>query len=555
MNTHDLHSRHSELLSRAITAISDRTYFSAFKESFDDNDHESGARSRGEAAFKASLRKRHPVDIEEPLELAGPRKGPYGLDLDVRYADLPVQICVDRAKRAALGWAALPFAERAGICIELLHRLDGRAFEMAHACMHSCGQPFAMAFQAGTAHALDRGLEAIAYAVREMSALPAKVLWEKPAPKGFVRVEKTFDIVPQGIAAIIGCSTFPTWNSYSGIFASLVTGNPIIVKPHPAAILPLAIFVDTAKALLKELALDGHIVQLLVDSPEKPKTKVVALHPDVRLIDFTGSSHFGDWLEKEAKQATVFTEKSGINALIIHSTGDFSGMTRNIAVTLSLYSGQMCTTPQSIYVPMNGIDTPEGIRSADEFKQALSATLTKLTADPVRAIELLGVIQSPATVHRIEEAATLGEVALESRSLVHPTLPDAALRTPMLIQATPATGEATRSEYFGPISFLIDTDTADEALTAATATTIEKGAISWSVYSIDEAFTAKAKACAARAGVHLTLNMTGAMLVNQSAAFSDFHVSGHNPAGNASITDGAFVLPRFRVLQTRRFLS
>ena len=37
-----------------------------------------------------------------------------------------------------------------------------------------------MAFQAGGAHALDRALEAIAYAWVEMTRTPRTAVWEKP---------------------------------------------------------------------------------------------------------------------------------------------------------------------------------------------------------------------------------------------------------------------------------------------------------------------------------------------------------------------------------------
>jgi hypothetical protein len=53
-------------------------------------------------------------------------------------------------------------------------------------------------------------------------------------------------------------------------------------------------------------------------------------------------------------------------------------------------------------------------------------------------------------------------------------------------------------------------------------------------------------------GVHLSQNLTGGVFVNQSAAFSDFHATGANPAANASLTDGAFVAGRFRIVQSRR---
>ncbi|CAP42271.1 hypothetical protein predicted by Glimmer/Critica [Bordetella petrii] len=53
-------------------------------------------------------------------------------------------------------------------------------------------------------------------------------------------------------------------------------------------------------------------------------------------------------------------------------------------------------------------------------------------------------------------------------------------------------------------------------------------------------------------GVALSLNLTGAVFVNQTAAFSDFHGTGANPAANAALSDSAFVSNRFRVVQTRR---
>ena len=52
---------------------------------------------------------------------------------------------------------------------------------------------------------------------------------------------------------MIGCNTFPTWNAYPGIFASLATGNPVVVKPHPQAVLPLAITVEVAREVLAEV--------------------------------------------------------------------------------------------------------------------------------------------------------------------------------------------------------------------------------------------------------------------------------------------------------------
>ena len=56
------------------------------------------------------------------------------------------------------------------------------------------------------------------------------------------------------------------------------------------------------------------------------------------------------------------------------------------------------------------------------------------------------------------------------------------------------------------------------------------------------------------AGVATSCNLAGQIWINQSAAFSDFHVSGANPAGNATLCDAAFVADRFRMVASRTFV-
>jgi hypothetical protein len=72
------------------------------------------------------------------------------------------------------------------------------------------------------------------------------------------------------------------------------------------------------------------------------------------------------------------------------------------------------------------------------------------------------------------------------------------------------------------------------------------------IYSTDAKVLDEAREAALDAGVALSENLTGQVFVNQSAAFSDFHGTGANPAANATYTDGAYVASRFRVIQSRR---
>jgi hypothetical protein len=72
-----------------------------------------------------------------------------------------------------------------------------------------------------------------------------------------------------------------------------------------------------------------------------------------------------------------------------------------------------------------------------------------------------------------------------------------------------------------------------------------------SVYSTRDDVIDRAIDVAEDVGVSLSINLTRGIFVNQSAAFSDFHGTGANPAANAALTDAAYVANRFRVVQHR----
>jgi phenylacetic acid degradation protein paaN len=423
---------------------------------------------------------------------------------------------------------------------------------MAYSVMHTTGQAFMMAFQAGAPHAQERALEAVAYAWAEMSGVPKTAYWEKPQGKNEpLKMEKRYRIVPRGIALVIGCSTFPTWNSYPGLFASLATGNAVVVKPHPSAILPLAITVQVIREVLKDAGFDPNVVTLVAHNADDDSAQALSLRPDIKVIDFTGSSKNGSWVEQNALQAKVYTEKAGVNQIIVDSTNDFKGMVRNIAFSLALYSGQMCTAPQNIYIPQEGIDTAEGHLSFDEVASAIGQGIEKLLSDTERAVEVLGAIQNDATLKRIEAARALGDILVESKTLTHPLFPDASVHTPILIKVDVNAEDKFAQEHFGPISFVIATKDTAHSIALSKRIAMEHGAMTISIYSTNLEVLHKVEDAAAETGISLSCNLTGSVFVNQSAAYSDFHGTGANPAANTTLSDPSFVTGRFYVTQSR----
>lgn len=551
----DFFARHEALLRRAAEAVGERGFFSAYPESPSKSVYGEGAAEAGEAAFRAALDRPfalpgHPGEAGA----VGAEVSPYGLRLGITYPLLDPAEAVATAKSAAPGWKRATPDTRAGVAAEILARLNAASFEMAHAVHHTTGQPFVMAFQAGGANAQDRGLEAVAYAWAAQKQHPATASWVKPQRKGEpIALDKTFTPRGRGVALLVACNTFPTWNGYPGLFASLVTGNPVIVKPHANAILPLALSVRIAREVLAEAGFDPDVVLLAAEAADGRTAQPLATHPDVRIVDFTGSTRFGDWLEDNARQAAVHTEKAGLNTVVLDSTEDYKGLLRNLAFSLALYSGQMCTTPQNLYVPRAGLRSDQGVKTPAEFAADLSGALDKLLGDPQRAAGTLGALAGEAVLARIEQARATGSTQYGGTPLTHPEYADAVLRSPLVtLLDADADAEVYRSEWFGPVSFVIATESTERAIDLLRETIGAHGALTATVHATEESVLDAAREAALDAGVHLAENLTGAVFVNQSAAFSDFHGSQANPAASATLTDPAFVTGRFAVLQSRR---
>lgn len=543
--------KHKETLLKAVETSKARDYWSAYPESASPKNYGETAKDDQKAEFDALLDK--PFALGQPTSgnWTGKEVSPYGLELGITYEDASAGELVSTAKAAGRDWGKASIEERVGAALEMLDRINKNSFLIANAVMHTSGQAFMMAFQAGGPHAQDRGLEAVAYAYDAMTHTPGSVTWTKPQGKHDpIVLDKQFRVVPRGVALVIGCATFPTWNSYPGMFASLVTGNPVIIKPHPMAILPMALTLRICREVLKEAGFDPNVLLLAADTQEAPKTKELVSHEDVKVIDFTGSNAFGKWVRDNAGDAQVYTEEAGINAITIHSTDNLRGMASNIAFSLSLYSGQMCTAPQNIFVPRDGIETDDGHKSFEDVAGAIKIALDKLLGDPARAAAILGAIQNPDTLARIKAASELGKVIRGSEPVEG--MNGARSATPTLIAVDAKEEAAYMQERFGPIAFIIACENIDDAVARAAGSAKSHGAITAALYSTDEAVIDKAAEAYMWAGAPLSVNLTGNVYVNQSAAYSDFHVTGANPAGNASLTDTAYVANRFRIATLRR---
>jgi phenylacetic acid degradation protein paaN len=322
-------------------------------------------------------------------------------------------------------------------------------------------------------------------------------------------------------------------------------------------VLPVAMAVQQGRAALEAAGFSPDLLTLVVDPPEGPVALELCRHPDVKIVDFTGSARFGALLEAEVRQARVYTETAGCNFALLDGTDDLDATLSALAHALCLFSSQMCTSPQNIWIPDGGVQTPERRVPVDEVVARLCAAVDAWVARAAPA--LCGAIQAEATLDQMEAlrraaAAGAGELARHGAPYAHPEHPRARTATPLIVRLGPAGRGLAQAERFGPMAFVLTAPSRAAALAEATADAARFGAIASFLWSMDEAFIAEAELQAALAGASLAVNLRRQLPINFTAAFSDFHVTGLNPAGTATLTDAAFIAGRFRVVQSRREL-
>ncbi|MBL3658026.1 phenylacetic acid degradation protein PaaN [Fulvivirga sediminis] len=542
----DLFNKYKKLLEEAIKAVHERKFFAAFPEQPSPKIYGEDADEEGRKKYESHLGKRFEELLQQGrASWGGSEQSPYLQEpLNITYPVTPVDTLIANSEKAFEQWRKITLEDRAGILLESLEGVKNRFFEIAYATMHTTGQGYMMAFQASGPHAADRALEAIAVGYEELSRFPHSAFWDKPMGKFNIQLEKEWRAVPKGIGVVIGCSTFPTWNSVPGLFADLITANTVIAKPHPGAVLPMAIVIAEIQKVLKNNGLDPHICQLAIDDNASLISKELAENDKVKVIDFTGNSEFGAYLEG-LKGKQVFTEKTGVNSVILDSADDIDKVAANLSFALCLYSGQMCTAPQNFYVPESGVDTPNGKVTFDEFAQKLKENIQQLIGNPKAAPFVLGAIQNEKTYKRLSDIERSNKVLLKSTTLENPMFKNARTATPVVLEVEAEDSDLYGKELFGPIALLIKTKSTAHSIQLAKDLAISQGAISCGAYTINPEVREEIADQMALAATPVSFNLTGAIYMNQNAGFSDFHVTGGNPAGNASFTNPEYVLRRF----------
>ena len=213
----------------------------------------------------------------------------------------------------------------------------------------------------------------------------------------------------------------------------------------------------------------------------------------------------------------------------------------------------MCTAPQNFFIPATGVKQGDTVIPYEEVKKAFVDAVAGIAGHPQMGPGTLGAIQSELTLKRISSVKDLGaDVLLAPNKVANAEFPEARTSSPVILEVDAKDKGVFENELFGPIILLIKTKDTEQSVQLAKEMVANHGAITCAAYSTDEAVSEHIISEMESVFAPVSLNLTGNIWVNQHAGFSDFHVTGGNPAGNASFTNPEYVSKRFVWVGHRR---
>lgn len=360
-----------------------------------------------------------------------------------------INAAVAAAKAAFESWSNTPIETRAQYLDQIAAKLKERQADIAATIAAEVGMPLPMAT------AVQAGL-----AITDVST-NAKLLRE------FQFEEQVGNaLIAKEPIGVVGCITpwnFPLHQITAKVAPALAAGCTVVLKPSEVA--PLTAFM--LAEIIHEISLPAGVFNL-VTGYGPVVGEVLAAHPDVDMISFTGSTRAGKRVSELAAQTVkrVSLELGGKSANIILDDADFERAVASGVGNCYFNSGQTCSALTRMLVPKSRYDEAVAIakRTAEKFT----------VGDPLGGAAKLGPLVSATQRDRvvgyiekgIAEGATVvaggpdKPEGLEHGYFVRPTV-FANVDNQMTI---------AQEEIFGPVLSLIAYEDEEDAVRIANDT-------------------------------------------------------------------------------------
>ncbi|MBS1848998.1 MAG: aldehyde dehydrogenase family protein, partial [Actinobacteria bacterium] len=343
-------------------------------------------------------------------------------------------------------WAATAATVRADFVARMGAGIGGRAGELADVITGELGMPHKLSqiIQAGLPQAVAAGI----------AGLAADFPWEEYIGNSLVIRE------PVGVVAAITPWNYPLHQIVIKVAAALVAGCTVVVKPSEVA--PLNAFI--LAEIVDSIGLPPGVFNL-VSGYGPVVGEALAVHPEVDMVSFTGSTRAGKRVAELASQSVkkVALELGGksANILLDDLEGDNLAKAAKAAVgACYLNSGQTCSALTRLLVPEGRHD-----EIVDLVRAEVESTWT--VGDPRGDDARLGPVISAAQRDRVRGYIDTG-VAEGATLVTGGSEPPEGLDTGYFVRPTvfahvDSSMTIAQDEIFGPVLSIlpyVDTDDA-----------------------------------------------------------------------------------------------
>ncbi|MBT5795948.1 MAG: aldehyde dehydrogenase family protein, partial [Porticoccaceae bacterium] len=409
-----------------------------------------------------------------------------------------VNLAVAAAKRAFASYSQTSIEERVALMEKLLQIYMDRYDEMSVAISVEMGAPISFA----TAAQADTGRGHI------NTALEALKQFEFERQVGNTRIVKE----PIGVCGFITPWNWPINQISCKVAPALATGCTMVLKPSEIA--PISGYLFTE--IMHQAGFPAGVYNM-VNGDGPNVGAVIASHPDVDMVSFTGSTRAGVLVAQAAAPTVkrVTQELGGKSPNIIFDDADLESAVSGGVMRMMSNTGQSCNAPSRMLVQSSVYD-----QAVEIAKQAAESVVVD---QPTSQGGHIGPLSSRVQFEKVQgliekgisEGATLVAGGLgkpegfDSGYFVKPTV-FAGVNNQMTI---------AQEEIFGPVLAMIPFDTEEQAIEIANDTP----------YGLAAYFSTSSAERARRVGSQLRAGMVSVNSASQdyAAPFGGYKQSGN----------------------------
>ncbi|MFM9880977.1 MAG: aldehyde dehydrogenase family protein [Burkholderiaceae bacterium] len=374
---------------------------------------------------------------------------PVGTALEAEQAVLAARAAFD-------GWSRLPVETRAAYLDKISAGLKARSEEIATAIAGEVGMPLKMAriVQVG----------APVWHWANFAKVAREFVWEEKVGNSLVVRE------PVGVVSCITPWNFPLNQITLKVAPALVAGCTVVLKPSELAPVNAMILAE----VIHEAGLPPGVFNL-VNGTGPVVGEVLAGHPEVDMVSFTGSTRAGKRVGELASQTVkrVALELGGKSASVILPDADLEAAVKGTISACMLNSGQTCSAHTRMLVPQARLQ---------DVKALAQTAIAKLTLGPsLDETSKIGPLASAAQRDRVLNFIALG--IAEGAQLIAGSVDKPAYETgyyvqPAVLHVQPSDTLA-REEIFGPVLVVLTYKDEDEAVQIANDSIYGLGGAVW----------------------------------------------------------------------------